>query len=163
LSLLPPLRIPRMLLDPRDGRLPQGDADSLVAVVLEIAAGRILALHPAPEPPDASGSGRNAQGPAPPEPPLALTPLVEPHAHLDKAFSAARFANRAGTIEAAMVANQAETSCRTAEDLEQRAERALQLAWRQGLRAWCRSTTGARSRASARHAGWRNGAAGSGA
>jgi cytosine deaminase len=66
---------------------------------------------------------------------LALTPLVEPHAHLDKAFSAARFANRAGTIEAAMAANQAETSCRTAEDLEQRAERALQRAWRQGLRA----------------------------
>ena len=135
MSLLPPLRIPRMLLDPRDGRLPQGDADGLVSVVLEIAAGRILALHPAPEPPDASGSGRDAQEPNPPRPPLALTPLVEPHAHLDKAFSGARFANRAGTIEAAMVANQAETSCRTADDLEKRAERALLRAWRQGLRA----------------------------
>ncbi len=135
MNLLPPLRIPRMLLDPRDGRLPQGDGDGLVSVVLEIEAGRIQALHPAPEPPDASAMGRDAQGPAPPGPPLALTPLVEPHAHLDKAFSAARFPNRAGTIAAALAANQAETSCRTAEDLEQRAERALLRAWRQGLRA----------------------------
>ena len=49
MSLLPPLRIPRMLLDCRDGRLPQGDGDGLVAVVLEIDSGRIRALHPAPE------------------------------------------------------------------------------------------------------------------
>ena len=50
MSLLPPLRIPRMLLDGRDGRLPQGDGDGLVSVVLEIESGRIRALHPAPEP-----------------------------------------------------------------------------------------------------------------
>ena len=115
MNLLPPLRIPRMLLDPRDGRLPQGDGDGLVSVVLEIEAGRIQALHPAPEPPDASGTA--PEPPGSPGPPLALTPLVEPHAHLDKAFSAARFPNRAGTIAAALAANQAETSCRTAEDM----------------------------------------------
>jgi len=135
LNLLPPLRIPRMLLDGRDGRLPGGDGDGLVSVLLEIESGRIRALHPAPDPAPGSESGLESESGAVAGPPLALTPFVEPHAHLDKAFTAARFPNRAGTIEAALAANQAETSCRTAADLEQRAERALMRAWRQGLRA----------------------------
>ena len=67
--------------------------------------------------------------------PLALTPLVEPHAHLDKAFSAAAFPNRAGTMAAALAANQREYVQRSVEQVADRAERALERAWRNGVRA----------------------------
>ena len=60
---------------------------------------------------------------------------MEPHAHLDKAFSAVAFPNRQGTMAAAMAANLREHGERTAEQVAERAERALDRAWRNGLRA----------------------------
>jgi cytosine deaminase len=66
---------------------------------------------------------------------LALTPLVEAHAHLDKAFTAPAHANLAGTMAEAMRINQREASQRTPEQVWERAERALEQAWRYGLRA----------------------------
>ncbi len=113
--------MPRSLLDPRLDLGPVG-ADSLVAVRLEQAGGRITALEPLAGAPAALL-------------PLALTPLVEPHAHLDKCYSAAAFPNYDGTMAAALALNQAEHQQRRQEAVRRRAERALQRAWRQGLRA----------------------------
>jgi hypothetical protein len=74
------LRLPRCLLDPSLAGWPVGDSDGLVALELEHRQGRITALRPLP----------TATGPLP----LALTPLVEPHAHLDKCFTAEAYPNR---------------------------------------------------------------------
>ncbi|MEB3331769.1 MAG: amidohydrolase family protein [Synechococcaceae cyanobacterium] len=121
-ELLPPLRIPRVLLDPRHSGLPGADDDGLVAVRLEHADGLLRAIHPLQLPPDQPV-------------PLALTPLVEPHAHLDKAFTAQQFPNREGTLEGAMAANLLEARERRGEDVQRRAAAALERGWRQGLRA----------------------------
>ena len=119
------VRLPRGLLDPRLAVGFGADADGLVSLRLRIAAGQITAIEPLPAaaPPTAAGL------------PLALTPLVEPHAHLDKAFSAVAFPNRQGTMAAAMEANLREYGERSAEQVAKRAERALDRAWRNGLRA----------------------------
>ena len=119
------LRLPRQLLDPRLDLGPPG-ADGLVAVRLEQRDGRITALDPI---------AAAAQPDGLPPLPLALTPLVEPHAHLDKCFSAEAFPNWDGTMAAALALNQAEYEQRSQSQVHQRAERALQRAWRQGLRA----------------------------
>ncbi|MEO1002716.1 MAG: amidohydrolase family protein [Cyanobacteria bacterium J06638_7] len=116
------LRLPRALLDPRLAALPVGADDGLVAIELEQRQGRITALRPL-----TGGCGDPL--------PLALTPLVEPHAHLDKCFTAAAFPNPAGTIAGAMAANRRESEQRTAEQVLERAELALEQAWRHGLRA----------------------------
>jgi len=116
-------RVPRALLDPRATDLTAVDADGLTAVRLHWAEGRISRIEPL----EARGADRGL--------PLALTPLVEPHAHLDKAFSARAFPNRGGTLPGALAANRRELAQRRAEDVLQRAERALQLAWRHGVRA----------------------------
>lgn len=122
MSQLPPLAIPRSLLDPTLS-LPPADADGLVRVCIEHQHGQIVRLLP-------------HQGPGPAEAlPLALTPLVEAHAHLDKVFSAPQFANLAGTMEEAMETNRREAAQRTPEQVGERAERALEQAWRYGLRA----------------------------
>jgi cytosine deaminase len=60
---------------------------------------------------------------------------VEPHAHLDKAFTFAAFPNLVGTIDGAMEANRREAQQRTHEEVLRRGGRALELAWRHGLRA----------------------------
>ena len=117
------VRLPRSLLDPRLVVGFGADADGLVSLRLKTGAGQITAIEPLPAAAAAGGL------------PLALTPLVEPHAHLDKAFSAVAFPNRQGTMAAAMAANQREHGERTAEKVAQRAERALERAWRNGLRA----------------------------
>lgn len=119
------LRMPRALLDPRLDLGPVG-ADGLVAVRLEQHQGRVTSLTPLAE-----------AGPRPGEAPLplALTPLVEPHAHLDKCFSAEAFPNWEGTMAQALALNQREYQQRSAELVHRRAERALQRAWCQGLRA----------------------------
>ncbi|MCS5693292.1 amidohydrolase family protein [Cyanobium sp. FGCU-6] len=122
---LPPLRIPRVLLDPADPRL-RSDADGLVRVRLEVEAGRVTAIRPL-----ATGAG--SQGA--PDAPLALTPLVEAHAHLDKAYTREAFPNRRGTIAGALEANLREIAQRRPEQVEARAEVALERAWRNGLRA----------------------------
>lgn len=127
-GLLPPMRIPRALLDPQ-ARLPPADDQGLVTVRLEQAGGRIRAIHGL-----AGGrAGAGAGGGAPL--PLALTPLVEPHAHLDKAFSGEAFPNPDGTMDGAMAANGREAAERQAEAVRRRGERALEQAWRYGLRA----------------------------
>ena len=124
-SPLPPLRLPRALLDPGDAGLPAADADGLVAVRLAHQQGRISAILPwSPGPEEGSV-----------EPPLALTPPVEPHAHLDKAYSWPGFPNREGTLEGALAANWREAQERSGERVLERGERALQQAWRHGLRA----------------------------
>ena len=119
------LRLPRALLDPRLNGLPVGTADGLVAIELEQRQGRITALRPLH--PSAAAAARPL--------PLALTPLVEPHAHLDKCFTAGAFPNREGTIAGAMASNRRESEQRSAEQVLERGERALDRAWRHGLRA----------------------------
>jgi cytosine deaminase len=114
------LQLPRLLLDPCQRDLPCGDADGLVPVQLELEAGRVDAIRPL-----ASPEGL----------PLALTPLVEAHAHLDKAFSWAQHPNRSGQMAAALSVNLREGEQRTPEQVCQRAGRALDQAWRYGLRA----------------------------
>ena len=122
MSHLPPLAIPSSLLDPTLA-LGAPDGDGLLRVCLEHRDGRVTRLVPHGGPVPAEGI------------PLALTPLVEAHAHLDKAFTAPLFANRLGTMEEAMAVNRLEALERTAEGVAERAERALEQAWRQGLRA----------------------------
>ncbi|MEB3184347.1 MAG: amidohydrolase family protein [Cyanobacteriota bacterium] len=119
------LRLPRSLLDARGAAWPAADDDGLLAVRLHWADGRIRRIEPLP------AGERRAGAPLP----LALTPLVEPHAHLDKAFTAAAFPNRQGTMQAALEANRREWAARTAEQVLGRGERALEQAWRQGVRA----------------------------
>jgi len=121
MNRLEPLRMPRCLLDPK-ALLPPADPDGLVTVRIEHAEGRITALHPVE--PSASR-----------EPPLALTPLVDPHVHLDKAFSGAAFPNPSGTMAGALEANLRELRQRRGEQVLQRAGLALERAWRHGLRA----------------------------
>ncbi|MEI6829121.1 MAG: amidohydrolase family protein [Synechococcaceae cyanobacterium ELA445] len=120
-TALPPLRIPRPLLDPLWRECPTADAEGLVAVQLSMAEGRITALAPH-HPQDGAL-------------PLALTPPVEPHAHLDKAFSWATHPNRSGTMAGALEANSTEHLSRSRERVLERGERALNLAWQSGLRA----------------------------
>ena len=114
------LRLPRGLLDPCLDLPPAGD-DGLVAVRLGQRDGWVTAITPLTAPAKA--------------PPLALTPLVEPHAHLDKCFTAAGYPNGSGTMAEAMALNHQEHQVRGREEVLERAERALQRAWRQGLRA----------------------------
>ena len=66
---------------------------------------------------------------------LAITPLVDAHVHLDKAFSWEQFPNLAGTMQGALAANWREGEQRSAEQVFQRGSRALEQAWRYGLRA----------------------------
>ena len=117
---LPPLRVPRVLLDPRLTDLPAADAEGLVTVSLMHQEGRIGAIRPT-----AACEGT----------PLALTPLVEPHAHLDKAFTAATHPNPEGSFAGAFAANSREHGSRTLDKIRQRGTKALHLAWRHGLRA----------------------------
>jgi cytosine deaminase len=122
LSALPPLRLPRCLLDPA-AALPPADVDGLLAVRLRLHEGRLAAIEPC--------SAAEAAAPLP----LALTPLVEPHAHLDKAFSGERHPNREGTLAGALAANLREAQQRDRATVLERAERALEQGWRHGLRA----------------------------
>ncbi len=118
MSSLAPLRIPRCLLDPL-ARLPPADAEGLVRVELEHRGGRITALRSAPD--------RGAT-------PLALTPPVDPHVHLDKAFTASAYPNPSGTMAGALAANLRELEQRQPSQVLARAELALDRAWRHGLR-----------------------------
>ncbi len=66
---------------------------------------------------------------------LLLPRLVEPHAHLDKAFTWKDFPNLSGTYEGAMKANLEEHENRDKSKVRFRAEKALKLALSNGLRA----------------------------
>ena len=122
--------MPRCLLDPNCRNLPSADADGLVAVAIEHHNGVITALRGHQQEPT---KGHEPPGPHPL--PLALTPLVEPHAHLDKAFSFNLFPNREATMTGALEANGREAAERTFEQVQVRGERALDQAWRNGVRA----------------------------
>jgi len=110
--------VPRALLDPERTDLPCGDAQGLLPVELRWQGEQLSAIEPC------GGSGL----------PLALTPLVDPHVHLDKAFSWPEFPNYSGRMQAALALNLEEGQSRTAEQVLQRGERALERAWRYGLR-----------------------------
>ncbi|MFZ9850630.1 MAG: amidohydrolase family protein [Vulcanococcus sp.] len=122
------LRLPRCLLDPGpegSGRtLPAGDGEGLLAVELRLAGGRIAAVE--------ALAGNALAGAE--RLPLALPPLLEPHAHLDKAFSWSHHPNPGGSMAGALAANGAEAARRTAPQVLERGERALRQAWRYGLR-----------------------------
>ena len=120
---LPPLRLPRALLDPALTDLPAGNGEGLVTVRLAIDAGRISAIEAGP---DAAGQ---------PAAPLAITPPVDAHVHLDKAFSWSGFPNPSATMAAALAANGREAEQRTANQVLERGEAGLDRAWRYGLRA----------------------------
>ena len=114
------LRLPRVLLDPCCSDLPCGDDQGLLSVRLRWDAGVITAMEAI----EADPSHR-----------LALTPLVDAHVHLDKAFSWEQFPNLAGTMQGALAANWREGAQRTAEQVLRRGNRGLEQAWRYGLRA----------------------------
>jgi cytosine deaminase len=114
------LQLPRCLLDPGLPGVP-ADADGLVALAVEHREGRITRIRPTP------AAGRRL--------PLAFTPLVEPHAHLDKCFSWPAFPNRSGTLAEALSQNLREAEHRTGEQVLERGAAALEKAWRHGLRA----------------------------
>ena len=66
---------------------------------------------------------------------LLLPRLVEPHAHIDKAFTWGEFPNLSGTYGEALQANLNEFKCRTINQMVFRAEKALKLALNNGLRS----------------------------
>jgi cytosine deaminase len=116
------LRIPRSLIDARQQDLPPADDEGLVTVQLQLEAGVVQRIDAAP-----AALGAAA--------PLAITPPVDAHAHLDKTFSHGDFSNPGGTMGGALAANRLEFEARTADQVRHRSERALQRAWRYGLRA----------------------------
>ncbi len=101
---------------------PTTRADGLCALQVSWREGRILQVQPLVE------------GAAEPDG-MLLPRLLEPHAHLDKAFSWSRYPNLSGTYAGAMEANLREHQSRTLEVVQERFERSMQLAWRHGLRA----------------------------
>ncbi|MFM8525975.1 MAG: amidohydrolase family protein [Cyanobacteriota bacterium] len=121
MTVLPPLRLPRALVEATGSGWPAPDDDGLIAVVLEHRDGRWVSLKPA----------ARQEAPAL----MALPPLVEAHAHLDKVYSWAEAPNRSGWMDEALSANRREHSLRQAGRVAERAERALQEAWQLGLRA----------------------------
>jgi cytosine deaminase len=126
------VRLPRALLDPggHPGAppLPAGDAEGLLSVTLTLADGHITAIEP--RQPSSPGDATRPEAL-----PLALPPLLEPHAHLDKAFSWTDFPNRDGSMAGALEANTREAAVRSTAQVLERGERALEQAWRYGLRA----------------------------
>lgn len=121
MTVLPPLRLPRALVEAPGSGWPSADADGLISVVLEHRQGRWVGVTPAQR------QGAPAL--------MALPPLVETHAHLDKVYSWPEAANRSGSMEEALRANRDEHQGRQARRVAERAERALQEAWTSGLRA----------------------------
>ena len=119
------LRIPRSLLDAGRVDLGPADREGLVTVRLQLDGARVAAI-------EAASDARDCTEPTPP---LAISCPVEPHAHLDKTFSADAYPNPEGTMAAALAANLREMAQRSGEQVQQRSERALQQAWQYGLRA----------------------------
>ena len=66
---------------------------------------------------------------------IILPRLIEPHAHLDKAFTINRAPNPTGSYQGALEANLQEQKSRSFEDIENRASKAIRLALKNGLRA----------------------------
>ena len=66
---------------------------------------------------------------------VLLPRMLEPHSHIDKAFTWNDFPNLEATYEGALQANLEEHKTRTVEKVRSRSERALKIALRNGLRA----------------------------
>ena len=96
--------------------------DGLVAARITWNEGLILQIEPI-----ACTQGRAMD--------LLLPRLVEPHAHIDKAFSWKNFPNLGGTYEGALNTNLREYKERTVENVITRAEKSLDIAINNGLRA----------------------------
>ena len=114
--------VPRGLLHRPKGDDPVVMADGLVAVELSWQMGHLQQprlLSPSDARPEQ----------------MALPRLVDPHVHLDKAFTWDRAPNFAGTYDAALTANFQEHQSRTLETVRERGERGLRLACANGLRA----------------------------
>ena len=115
--------LPRSLLRlPPGTPIPSVRADGLTAMRLRWEAGRLRRPEPLP-----------ATEPAPSL--LVLPRSVDPHVHLDKAFTWDRHPNLAGTYSGALKANLQEHTTRTRDDVLKRGHRALELACASGLRA----------------------------
>ena len=125
-TLAPPqplqIRWPLALLDPRHCRGPDPDGDGLVNLTLTVSGATVSRIEPLPRT-------------AGPHLPLALPAAVEPHCHLDKAFTWSQAPNPSGTIPGALEANLREHKRRSAAAVAERMNRALETAWRQGYRA----------------------------
>lgn len=114
--------VPRGLLHRPKGDDPVVMADGLVAVELSWQKGHLQQprlLSPSDARPEQ----------------MALPRLVDPHVHLDKAFTWDQAPNFAGTYDAALTANFQEHQSRTLETVRERGERGLRLACANGLRA----------------------------
>ena len=114
--------VPDLLLQLPEQARPRSSAEGLVAAELDWQGGVLTTLRPL-------GADQ------PPPDGMVLPRLVEPHAHLDKAFSWSEHPNLSGTYDGAMAANLREHQTRTAELVHARGERALRLACRHGVRA----------------------------
>ncbi|AAQ00422.1 MULTISPECIES: amidohydrolase family protein [Prochlorococcus] len=66
---------------------------------------------------------------------LLLPRLIEPHAHIDKAFTWKSFPNFSGTYQNALQANLEEQKGRTMQKVRDRAERSMKLSLKNGIRA----------------------------
>ena len=114
--------IPRSLLEPSAGSGPLPvTRDGLTPVELSWSEGRLLP----PIPLDLEAAPQH----------LALPRLVDPHVHLDKAFSWGDYPNLSGTYDGALAANLQEHQSRSESAVLVRGERALQRACCHGLRA----------------------------
>lgn len=98
------------------------DGDGLVNLALTINGATVTGIEPLP---------RTAR----PSLPLALPAAVEPHCHLDKAFTWPQAPNPSGTIAGALAANLREHRRRSAAVVAERINAALQTAWQRGYRA----------------------------
>lgn len=116
------MRWPLVLLDQRHCRGLDPDGDGLVNLALTIDGATVASIEPL---------SRTATSHLP----LALPAAVEPHCHLDKAFTWSQVPNHRGTIAGALDANVQEHRSRSPAVVADRINRALQTAWRQGYRA----------------------------
>ena len=118
-------RVPRQLLSmPRGCRPPSADVEGLSAIRLRWRDGRLLT----PEPLQSTAVDLGLL-------PLVLPRLVDPHVHLDKAFSWTTHPNPDGTYDGAMAANLQEHQTRSASAVLARGEKAIRLACANGLRS----------------------------
>ncbi len=125
-TLAPPqtlhIRWPLALLAPGCCRGLAPDGDGLVNLAIAIDGATVTRIEPLIR----IGGSRL---------PLALPAAVEPHCHLDKAFTWSRFPNPSGAMAGAMEANFREHQDRSVAAVTDRINRALQTAWRHGYRA----------------------------
>nr|AUG32236.1 putative cytosine deaminase [Paulinella longichromatophora] len=115
------VQIPRDLLDPYITNLPVPNSEGLVPVILTWDQGKITQIKP---------FKYSHQTPLP----LALTPFIEPHSHIDKAYSNSIRSDVDNGMSQSLFTNSIEHSFRTTNLLQKRINYSLQRAWMQGLR-----------------------------